>query len=85
MSIEHSNTARTRPRGGTPNGAQSSRSTQKVGRGTPYKHQKVKIIYNGVLKSTNDNAHSIIDPLQKRKIRLHEDDPVRSKHVEDIF
>jgi hypothetical protein len=30
---EHrNNTARTRPRGGTPNGAQSSRSTQKIGR-----------------------------------------------------
>jgi hypothetical protein len=49
------------------------------------KRQKVKIIYNEVIKSTNDDACSIIDPLHRRKIMLPEDDPVRSKHVVDIF
>jgi hypothetical protein len=30
--------------------AESSHSIQKIGRGTPYKYQKVKIIYNDLLR-----------------------------------
>jgi hypothetical protein len=33
----------------------------------------------------NDDACSLMDPLDKRKIMLPEDDPVRSKHVVDVF
>jgi hypothetical protein len=65
--------------------AAAHKKKKQVGRGTSYKHQKVQIIYNDVLKSMNDDACSIIDPLHKRKIMLPEDDPVRSKHVVDIF
>jgi hypothetical protein len=61
------------------NGAQSSRSTQKLEEGHHKIIKKVKIIYNDVLKSTNNDA------CIKRKIMLPEDDPVRSKHVVYIF
>jgi hypothetical protein len=38
-----------------------------------------------VLKSTNYEACSIKDPLHKKENNVSEDDPVRSKHVVDIF
>jgi hypothetical protein len=43
-----------------------------------------KLIYNDELMSTNDDVCSKIDPLYEKKM-LPEDDPVRSKHVVDIF
>jgi hypothetical protein len=46
---------------GHPNGAQRSRSTQKIEEG------QHKNINNDVLKGTNDNACSIIDPLHKKE------------------
>jgi hypothetical protein len=45
---------------------------------------RARVMWTG-LKSTNDDACSIIDPLHEMKIMLPEDDTVRSKHVVDIF
>jgi hypothetical protein len=58
---------------------------KKIGRKTPYKHSKLKLIYNDVLKSTKDNSCSIIDPLHTEKYCLPPEHPVMSKLVVDIF